>query len=97
MFWTFRVAGTVAGRDGAVVVVGAVRWVAHERLGRRDPVIVEGRTYLTVGWLWLRWILIVGLGPIIRGEAGLANCAALEKWGMAMDPPPLPGGFARAV
>ena len=62
--------------------------------------VVRGRTYLTVGWV--RWTLITGLGLVMPRTgpivAGLANCAALEKCGMAPKlPPPLPGGLARDV
>jgi hypothetical protein len=97
----FRVVAVVgAVRDGAVVV-GATRglWelVVHDRGGRWDPVVTEGWTYLTVGCVWLRGILIAGPGPAFRAGAGRANCARLEKCGMATDPPPLPGGLARAV
>lgn len=95
-----RLAGAVvAGRCDAVVV-GAERdgagLVAHVRGGRCDPVVIRGCSYLKVGWL--RWVLTAGpeevtprTGPI---GAGLANCLALEKWGMAPKLPPLPGGFA---
>jgi hypothetical protein len=63
-------------------------------------VVILGCTYLTVGWV--RGILSTGLGPVIpragRIGAGLANCAALEKCGMAPKLlPPLPGGLAHAV
>jgi hypothetical protein len=62
-------------------------------------VVVRGCTYLTVGWV--RGILIAGLGPVMPRAgpigAGLAKCAALEKCGMATEPPPRPGGLARAA
>ena len=57
----------VAARGGAAAV-GAVRGggelVAHDRGGRWDPVATGGRTYLTVGSLWVRWILSPDLGPV---------------------------------
>lgn len=97
----FGVAGAVVVVRGCPAVVGAVRGVAglvaHDRGGRWDPVVTIGCTYLTVGWLGLRGVLIAGLGPVIRAGAGLAKWAALEKCGMAKEPPPLPGGFARTA
>ena len=88
---------------GGAVVDGAVRgpaeFVAPGR-GRREPVLTIGCTRLTVGWVG--WVLIAGLGAVMPRAgalgAGLANCAALEKCGMAPKlPPPLPGGLARAA
>ena len=70
---------------GCADIVGAVRergeLVAHDLAGRRDPVVIEGCTYLTVGWV--RGILCFncngGLGQFREDPELLAGAISYLK------------------